>query len=291
MRLMYDDFMQSRSIYSSNEVQTKLARQVIPQIKNFHPTPIDITNVWEYCLNHGAWISDNSGLTLPFNNVFFEYSARADLSGKGYRIGIYVSQSDRLKDGGPAKILDDIYGGERWSCWACTFHQFSTGQISGPMVHYHYRLDENGSLVGEAECEAISTDRANDYSQEILMFDLWVALFAVKLMNCRNVKLVDNAPLPLTRAERRRGDPERVAYKTIKVLPIRKIYNEAESGEEPESGLMPLHICRGHFKDFRNGPGLFGKYREIFWWEQHVRGKTENGQVIKDYEVIAPTDE
>ena len=51
-----------------------------------------------------------------------------------------------------------------------------------------------------------------------------------------------------------------------------------------------LHICRGHVKDFRRSEkGLFGKYRDLYWWESHVRGTAKAGMVYSDYEVKSPT--
>jgi hypothetical protein len=29
-------------------------------------------------------------------------------------------------------------------------------------------------------------------------------------------------------------------------------------------------IVRGHFKDYSNGAGLFGRYKGMFWWDQRV---------------------
>ena len=50
-----------------------------------------------------------------------------------------------------------------------------------------------------------------------------------------------------------------------------------------------LHICRGHFKDFSQGNGLFGRNKGLYWWDQHMRGDESAGVVIKDYK-INPSD-
>jgi len=65
---------------------------------------------------------------------------------------------------------------------------------------------------------------------------------------------------------------------------------EAESVDKASvSQVLPLHITRGHFKDYRDGKGLFGKYQGLFWWDQHVRGDPDNGVVLKDYHVDPTT--
>ena len=64
-----------------------------------------------------------------------------------------------------------------------------------------------------------------------------------------------------------------------------------EEGKSEETGLKhALHICRGHFKDYRDGKGLFGRYKDIYWWESQVRGNGEHGVVLKDYNVNEPSE-
>jgi hypothetical protein len=60
-------------------------------------------------------------------------------------------------------------------------------------------------------------------------------------------------------------------------------------GDIQHNGIAKaLHICRGHFKDYRNSAGLFGKYKGLYWWDMHTRGTEKAGVVIKDYRVKAP---
>jgi hypothetical protein len=49
-----------------------------------------------------------------------------------------------------------------------------------------------------------------------------------------------------------------------------------------------LHICRGHFKDYREGSGLFDKFRGMYWWDMHTRGSSKLGEIRKDYDVKPP---
>ena len=65
------------------------------------------------------------------------------------------------------------------------------------------------------------------------------------------------------------------------------LQNAKANAAGADIGQSPLHICRGHFKDYRES-GLFGKVKGIFWWDQYVRGDLENGAVVKDYNVKAP---
>lgn len=124
---------------------------------------------------------------------------------------------------------------------------------------------------------------------------LCAPFMAVSFMNCKNVELIDNLPSRgLSRKQARRTGEPLVTYKTIKVHSMRTVKHPTDLNAPPvqenkgDSSNMPLTIWRGHFKDFRDGKGLFGKFKEVYWWDQHVRGSIENGATIKDYDVLAP---
>jgi hypothetical protein len=106
-------------------------------------------------------------------------------------------------------------------------------------------------------------------------------------MNCKNVSTVEYQPDPHLSAkyEKRYGQPL-TTYKVLKVTPMRRRRADA-SGPDNDTPTLPksLHIVRGHFADYREGNGLFGKYNDIFWVDAHVRGSEERGVVVKDYEV------
>lgn len=48
-----------------------------------------------------------------------------------------------------------------------------------------------------------------------------------------------------------------------------------------------LHIVRGHFADYSEGGGLFGKLHGRYYIAPHVRGNAEKGVITKDYNVRA----
>lgn len=109
------------------------------------------------------------------------------------------------------------------------------------------------------------------------------ALMAISFMHCKNVEIVKSPSLPLTR---KRRDNPRIRYYTLKIEPMRKVLRS--DGESDSKGIKhALHICRGHFKDYRD-TGLFGKNKGLYWWESHVRGSASQGVVVKDYKVNTP---
>lgn len=110
---------------------------------------------------------------------------------------------------------------------------------------------------------------------------------ATSLLHCKNASTADHVPPPkLTKAYRRRHGRPLVSYKTLIVTPLarRKGACLSEVVGEPKA----LHLCRGHFKDYRNSGGLFGKHRGLFWWDMHARGALGQGAVVKDYAIKLP---
>lgn len=157
---------------------------------------------------------------------------------------------------------------------------------SGELIEYK---DQHGNKI------PLELVKPGNFGQSDAMDDCMYPMLngimmALALMHCKNVELIDQPPPPALskRAQKKHGQPL-VTYKVLKVNPMRTLHRvlDGEAVEHQETP-RPLHICRGHFKDFRDGKGLFGKFKEIYWWDQHLRGNEENGVVVKDYEVEEP---
>lgn len=84
----------------------------------------------------------------------------------------------------------------------------------------------------------------------------------------------------------RKGTPL-LDYRVLNIEPMKRVLR-SEGGLEEAGPRVALHICRGHFKDYRDGPGLFGKHKSVYWWEGSVRGSLVRGKVEKDYQVNPP---
>ena len=107
-------------------------------------------------------------------------------------------------------------------------------------------------------------------------------------MHCKNVKILDFlSDRKKSRSQNRRGF--HVTYKTLEITPMKKVL-ETEGGLETNGLKKALHICRGHFKDYRE-VGLFGKFHDIYWWDSFIRGDLKSGIVSKDYQVNVPQQE
>ena len=112
------------------------------------------------------------------------------------------------------------------------------------------------------------------------------AFLAISMMNCKNVELkTERPPEKVNKKRRKNGRPELITYKTLNIDLMRKVLRD--EGKSEQTGIKTaLHLCRGHFKDYRSSPkGLFGKYKGLWWWGSHMAGSPEEGAVVKDYEV------
>jgi hypothetical protein len=114
------------------------------------------------------------------------------------------------------------------------------------------------------------------------------SLTTLCFLNCKNVRLNDATAThgPPDKWMRRTKTP-RIEYKTLCIEPLKAVI-KSEGGTGVIGLDKALHICRGHFRHYSEDKPLFGKYAGTFWTPQHVRGKAENGVVIKDYEVKVP---
>lgn len=114
-----------------------------------------------------------------------------------------------------------------------------------------------------------------------------IALLAMSFCHCKNTEIVKN--MIDTRLFKKRVADGKIGvnkFYTLEISGMRKILRD--KGDVGSDGLSKkaLHICRGHFKDFRGTKGLFGKHHDLYWWEMHSRGDSVKGEIKKDYEVV-----
>jgi hypothetical protein len=115
------------------------------------------------------------------------------------------------------------------------------------------------------------------------------ALLTISFLHCKNVLLTDVQP-PIKRvhnkAAKRRGEKDIIPmrYKVLDIKPMRQVLKN-EGSEDTQGTSKALHICRGHFKHYENGRGLFGKYKGTYWFPEQTRGTLKQGLVDKDYRI------
>lgn len=102
--------------------------------------------------------------------------------------------------------------------------------------------------------------------------------------NCANVKLEDVTAqdAPPAKMRRRLKIPEVKRYTLNICGHSTRTKTSANIGQV---GIMPWHLCRGHFATYTAERPLFGKYVGRYWREPHMRGKKERGEIVKDYDI------
>lgn len=166
--------------------------------------------------------------------------------------------------------------------------------LAFPSLSTTIKLDAQGLALKWASGMHLALHVRSDVPQEAARSDaiemtplLGGLLFAISLMHCKNVTLrVESPNAYLSRAGERRGHPPLLRYHVLEIEPMKKVLR-AEGKVETTGLKTALHICRGHFKDYRQS-GLFGKHKGIFWWEMTARGSSEAGIIDKDYAIGAP---
>lgn len=114
-------------------------------------------------------------------------------------------------------------------------------------------------------------------------------MLALSFMHCKNVNKQEvdpNKDLPrrVIKHWQKKGKPMLEKYYTLNIEPMRKVLKN-EGGSDTVGIVKALHICRGHFKNYKEGKGLFGKYHGLYWWESTLRGNKDEGEVRKEYNV------
>jgi hypothetical protein len=117
-------------------------------------------------------------------------------------------------------------------------------------------------------------------------------LLALSFMHCKNVSKEEvdpnkNMPSRVVRHWIKKGRPLLEKHYVLNIEPIKKVLS-TEGNSEKVGIQNALHICRGHFKNYIEGKGLFGKYHGLFWWEDHIKGNQDQGKITKEYNVNIP---
>lgn len=113
-----------------------------------------------------------------------------------------------------------------------------------------------------------------------LMFPMWLG---ISFLHCRNVSTERIDPCHTRKPPKHKKECRRVHYKVLNIHPMQQVIRS--EGNLSQQGLKyALSICRGHFKDYSKN-GLFGKHKGSYWWHDRLRGSSDKGIIVKDYNV------
>jgi len=163
------------------------------------------------------------------------------------------------------------------------------GRVQGPTLFWSAWLDEYGQIIQEPimGCPGLSaTVSVRDPTYARYAFAIRAFLQAICFMNTKGIQHVPNKPGTKTSKawQRKHGQP----LHTFKTLLVEQVIPGGGSRTGTSGVERSHHIVRGHFSDYRNGPGLFGKHKVLVWRPHHVAGNKGVGTVDKNYNIRPP---
>jgi hypothetical protein len=276
---------------------TRKIAQWIPQIGGPDVPVILAQNVADYYYagnDQEMWSLTNHfpNLAPPFDAFWIEHgipkyirSTKGDVANTwcvGGRVGFLFMVADpstvKLADGA-------LPEGTRWIYMIEMFADYNQGRgIEGPHGSWFLCIDEQGGLLGTPWSQGFSMPYQEE---EMKAFFGWChpALLTICFLHCKNVLVTENPPSPkFAKRYQERNEIRPVTYKTLVIEPLKAILRK-EGAVDSKGVAHAMHICRGHFKDYRQGKGLFGKYHQLVWHPQVVRGTKGESVPPREIEV------
>lgn len=154
---------------------------------------------------------------------------------------------------------------------------------------YKFGMEYDGDLLEEfvKQNNATKEEVTQDWRETYEPF-IYSTLTALTMIHCRNVDLVESKPfssIGKRHTFKKKQKSNKVTFRTIKISDTLKRVLDQEGQIHKVGVQSALHTCRGHFKDYRHGSGLFGKHQDIYWFNEHKRGDADYGRIIKDYKL------
>ncbi|MDY6796974.1 MAG: hypothetical protein SWK76_17080 [Actinomycetota bacterium] len=300
--------------------ELKLYAKRYMQIIKYIPI-IEVTNVTRYMYEQTTqeeWgLEDFPNIAPPFPIYFMEtrapkYSLSEDYglvrqSGFPSRWGaLFIALNPTREECNRFKI-GEVPKQAKWILWALFFSEEDNGKVGLSEVEVGYLVNRDGEVekiesgnidkrYGDfpwLKIMASTTSMAEYFKQDEMLDQLsrTAAIFlnplllGTSFLHCKNVELHKiNPPAKLSHKHKKKHGIYLCHYHVLKIEPMKAVLRS--EGEAEKSGLRnALHICRGHFKDYRD-KGLFGQHKGIYWWESHLRGNKKEGVVFKDYKII-----
>ncbi|HZT28779.1 MAG TPA: hypothetical protein VE999_13635 [Gemmataceae bacterium] len=285
-------------------------------------TVLAIDNVAQYYFQHHTCRDGRMDgpeqfpqLAPPFPSAFYEYTLEPSMYDVMFteaeralprainQVGILVQSVDTGRFGDLFANWGEVLQEHRsdvpakWVLFITVFAGHKDDrEVRGPCTLLLLVVGEDGQATSRLRCRiwGIEDEQYDLIPEERLvaigsMGSLaFPAFLATSFLHCRNVTTEENLPpAKLSKAHRRRHGQPLVRFKTLSIEPMKQVLRKL--GRIENHGLsQALHLCRGHFKDYRNSSGLFGKHKGLFWWDMHARGALDQGAVVKDYAIKLP---
>jgi hypothetical protein len=196
------------------------------------------------------------------------------------RIGALINGLD------PEACKGEFPDHTRWILWCELFVDYGMRGVTamGPHGSTFLAVDAEGKIIDRPWMQSFA-DEGDAKAMRGYMTFFNPAFLAMSFLHCKNVTLVENkVDPPLARKYKARTGVAPCNYKTLVIEPLKKILRS--EGRSDQVGVQKaLHICRGHFKDYREGRGLFGRYHQLVWQPSIVRGSKGKSAPPREIEV------
>lgn len=275
------------------------ARRLLDIVSDRALPVVLIDNVAEYYYRgsdqeYWSFDRDFPNLAPPFERFWCEHrmphtlhssdkgTTECALIGKDARMGVLVTALDPAKQGG-----EGIPPEAKWLLWMNLFidYGFRHGdRAQGPHGAIFLAVDADGRLLGVPSMQSYAAP-SDEAVVKALFTWLHPTALAISFLHCKNVKIEDNeVDKPLAKKYYQKHGQQPAKYKTLVIEPLKQILRR--EGHSDTHGLAKaMHICRGHFRDYREGRGLFGKYKQLVWTPMTVRGTKGKGAPVREIEV------
>lgn len=262
-----------------------------------------------------AAIVSTPGAMPPFPVMMVEARTGAEQTGFDF-VGVAVASQTILRDepefsDALAMSLGAVAPGRVAAVVLCSvWVQQASGAVWGPLARLSYGLGEDyrvvcadGSevssepgvvyeagvpVVGMKVYSCVDGYGAEDQTliADCLHMSLACFVRTCGMMNASNVQTVVGGATN-ENVGRGRRERDRLACVRYHVLRLKVGKELREIAPKGGTRADPLTMVRGHFKDFSRGAGLFGRLRgekySHVWCPAFVRGKPEDGAVLRDY--------
>jgi hypothetical protein len=174
----------------------------------------------------------------------------------------------------------------RWILWCELFIDYGRRGVTadGPHGSTFLCVDAEGVIIEKPWMQSLADQSDAGIMRSYMTFFNPVFL-AMSFLHCRNVTIVENeVPPKVAKKYRARTGVQPTRYKTLIIEPLKKILR-TEGRSDTVGVQKAMHICRGHFKDYREGRGLFGKYHQLVWQPSIVRGTKGKSAPPREIEV------
>lgn len=267
---------------------------------------IEITNVAEYIYagtDQEYWgVEDWPNIAPPFQAFFMEWKAPRKISSKTWgdfsfipefrRYGVMFIALPAEEESFRLMRLGYRPQDARWVILSKIYAEDITCRVLDVLFSVSFCVDSSGALIelnGQGDywwiimdpsMASISGDIGESHNRLINP-----AMVAISFMHCKNVKTKEITPLPkLAHKHKKKTGIKLHRYHVLEIEPMKAVL-KTEGRSDEVGAKKALHICRGHFKDYRD-KGLFGQHKAIYWWDASVRGDAKRGTVEKDYRVV-----